>query len=194
MNYAVYLRKITNTQSKIIGYQNGQDASQVTYKNMARAQTVTKPVAVPTTFSRIDGRVSILDAGKNSSPTSSPPYAGVSNGIKNADTAANLLGEKTHCAVCSDPPSSQPYQTVIPCGIFINPVAYNVDTSSTVDPIMPTPGTKPAAVKCSSKNDMSQLFRDNKELVADQGRQLAIRSSYNLPAKLQGLRGPIVGR
>jgi hypothetical protein len=191
MNYAVYLRKITNTQSKIIGYQNGQDASQVTYKNMARAQSVPQAVPVATSFSRIDGRVSILDAN-NSSPTSQP-YSGVSNGIQNADTAANLLGKQTHCAVCSDPPSSEPYQTIVPCKIFINPVAYNYD-SGTVDPTKPTPGTKPAAIKCSWENDTSQVFRDNSELVADQGRQLALRSSYNLPAKLQGLRGPVVGR
>jgi hypothetical protein len=51
----------------------------------------------------------------------------------------------------------------------------------------------PGNTVCCTK-DMSQLFRDNKELIAEQGRQLSLRNSYNLPNKLQGLRGPVVRR
>jgi hypothetical protein len=36
------------------------------------------------------------------------------------------------------------------------------------------------------------LFRNNNELTAQQGKQAALRTAYNLPSKLQGLRGPVM--
>lgn len=195
------MRKIENTRSKTIGFQNGQDASQVTLKNQAKAQTVNVPVAVATSFSKIGGTVGNITElrQQNCSPTEqtcSTGYQGVSYAIGNADMAGNLIGSKQHCAVCSDAPSSAPYSVTIPCGIFIDPESYNPvipGTTTTVPPSFPTAGNAPGKTICCSK-DTSQLFRNNSELIADQGRQLNLRRNYNLPNKLQGLRGPIVNR
>lgn len=226
MNHQVYLRKKMAQQSRIIGFQNGQDASMVTMKNQARAQQPTQPfdnntpLAVPTQFSKIGGTIAnnMEATQQTSSPTDQlcdSGYKGVVSGKKNMDNAASKVLSAQHCAICSDAPSSEPYQTVIPCGIFINPVAYSAPpenlkggaATATLEPsaavINPTtgavtfvpttsPGTAPEKVCCIG--DPSQLYRNNDELVADEGRQLAIRRAYNLPSKLQGLRGPIVYR
>lgn len=220
MNHQVYLRKKMMQQSRIIGFQNGQDASMVTLKNQARAQTVDTAVAVATSFSKIGGTVAnVMEATQQtSSPTDqtcASGYSGVTNAKTNVDTAAAKVLSAQHCAVCSDAPSSEPYQITIPCGIFINPVAYSAPPQSlnagtanaTITPsaavINPTtgavtfvpttsPGTAPEGVCCDG--DPSQLYRNNNELIADEGRQLAIRRAYNLPSKLQGLRGPVVNR
>lgn len=205
MNQAVYLRKKMAQQSRIIGFQNGQDASQVTLKNQARAQTVNTAVAVATSFSKIGGTVAnnMEATQQTSSPTDqtcASGYSGVTNAKTTVDTAATKVLSAQHCAVCSDAPSSEPYQITIPCGIFINPIAYNAPpqnvnngtATNTIDPTLPTPGTKPEGVCCVG--DPSQLYRNNSELIADQGRQLALRTQYNLPSKLQGLRGPIINR
>ena len=224
MNHQVYLRKKMAQQSRIIGFQNGQDASMVTMKNQARAQQPTQaftnntPLAVPTQFSKIGGTVgNIMEATQQtSSPTDQlcdSGYNGVVSGKKNIDNAASKVLSAQHCAICSDAPSSEPYTIVIPCGIFINPVAYSAPpqnlnagtATATITPsaaiidgssvtFVPTtsPGTAPEKVCCIG--DPSQLYRNNDELVADEGRQLAIRRAYNLPSKLQGLRGPIVIR
>jgi len=230
MNHQVYLRKKMAQQSRIIGFQNGQDASMVTMKNQARAQqpaqafTNNTPLAVPTQFSKIGGTVgNIMEATQQtSSPTDQlcdSGYKGVVSGKTNIDTAASKVLSAQHCAICSDAPSSEPYQTVIPCGIFINPLAYSAPPESlnagtataTVTPsaaiidgsgssvtFVPTtsPGSAPGTTheKVCCIGDPSQLYRNNDELVADEGRQLAIRRAYNLPSKLQGLRGPIVNR
>jgi len=181
MDCGVYMRKLQNTRSYVTGFKNGQDASQVTLKNQARSQTVKVPTPVATTFSKIGGPVAITEA---TPPTTCSSYKGVVNGNTTTDATANVLGAKVFCAVSSDALSSAPYSTTIPCGIFINPVSYNPDTTS--------PGTKPEAICC--RNDTSQLYRNNSELVADQGRQLTLRNRFNLPNKLQGLRGPIMNR
>jgi len=198
MNCSQYTRKILQTQSRVIGFQNGQDASQVTLKNQARAITVPIPIPVETTFSKIGGTVAntMQATQQTCSPTSqtcSSGYHGVSMGNNTANASANLIGAKQGCAVCSDAPSSEPYQVVIPCGVFVNPVAYNTDDSATVEPTIPTPGTRPAALRPCMK-DTGQLYRDNSELIADQGRQLDLRRQFGLPSKLQGLRGPVVNR
>jgi hypothetical protein len=210
MNSSVYLRKKLAQMPKTIGFQNGQDASQVTLKNQARAQQITDtsvaPLSIPVSFSKNGGSVAnILQTSQQTcTPTDqscSSGYQTVVSGRSNVDTAATKILSAQHCAICSDAPSSAPYSVTIPCGIFINPIAYNAPpqnindgtATSTIDPTIPTPGTKPAALQCCGK-DMSQLYRDNSELIADQGRQLSIRTAYNLPAKLQGLRGPVVGR
>ena len=179
MNYAEYMRKIQSTQPTIIHSPSGQEASLVTYKQQARSQTVKTPIAVETNFSKIGGaKANILEATQqNSSPTSAvcaSGYKGVSQGYATTDATANVLGAAQGCAVCADPPSSEPYAVVIPCKPFIAPP-------------QPTPGK---TICC--KKDMSILFTDNSELVADQGRQQTLRQKYNLPSKLQGLRGPVV--
>jgi hypothetical protein len=179
MNYAEYMRKLQSGRSQIIHSPSGQDASLVTLKQQARAQTIKTPVAVETNFSQIGGaKGNILEATQQTcSPTSavcSSGYKGVSQGFATTDATGNVLGAAQHCAVCSDPPSSEPYAVEIPCGIFIAP-----------------PQNAPGKTVCCSK-DMSVLFTNNQELVADQGRQQTLRQHFNLPSKLQGLRGGVV--
>lgn len=195
MNYAEYMRKITNTRSKIIGFQNGQDASQVTLKAGARAQVPSQPLTssrpprlTETSFSKIGGTVAnIMESTQHANvPTNhcSSGYKGVADGRVNADTTGNLIGAAQHCAVCSDAPSSEPYKVEIPCEsfLFIRPYDRNPEDH---------PKDYKKKENCCAK-DMSQLFRDNSELVADQGRQLDLRTRYGLPSKLDSLRGPIV--
>jgi hypothetical protein len=179
MNYAEYLRRQSKNQSKIIGFQNGQDASQVTYKAAAHALAKTNTVGVATSFSQIGGSIASITQPTQS--TTSPNatvcasgYRGVANGLANADTTAAVLGAAVHCAVCSDAPSSAPYATVVPC------VAPLEDIKNA-----------PGVTKCCKK-DYSQLFRNNSEITRQQGLQAELRIRHNLPNKLQGLRGPIV--
>jgi hypothetical protein len=171
MNYAEYLRRQSKGQSKIIGFKNGQDASQVTYKAQAIASSGTNFTAVETSHSKIGGSIANIAVP---SLTTDGNYIGVSNGLHNADRSGSVIGAALHCAVCSDAPSSEPYNIVLPC----------------VTPL-PIITSEPAAIKCCKK-DYSQLFRDNSEITRQQGLQSDLRVQYNLPNKLQGLRGPIV--
>jgi len=200
MNYGEYMRRQTKLQSRLIGFQNGQDASQVTLKAQALSASVERAVPVETSFSKPGGSIAnILEKNQstayetncNSSPSGGA--RGVANAIQNVDTASPLIAAQ-HCAVCSDAKSSEPYSILIKlpltevfdangnslglqqlaCGTYTDYV-YN----------------KPSTVKCCS-NDPSQLYRNNSELIANQGRQETLRKQYNLPSKLQGLRGPIV--
>jgi hypothetical protein len=172
MNYAEYLRRQTRGQSKIIGFKNGQDASQVTYKVQAQAASSSTNISpVQTTHSRIGGSVA------NILPTNAPndcSYTGVADGLPNSDRTASVLMSKVHCAVCSDAPSSAPYNIVVPC---VTPL----------EVVKNSPGT----TVCCTK-DYSQLFRNNNELSRQQGLQSDLRLKYNLPNKLQGLRGPVI--
>ena len=173
MNYAEYLRRQTKARSNIIGFQNGQDASQVTYKAAAKVQQRTNnPIA--TSYSTPGG--SIANIVQTSVPTTCGTYSGVSDGSVNADKTALVMGTAVGCAVCSDAPSSLPYNIVVPGVALIDP-----------------PKNALGVTKCCKK-DYSQLFRNNNELTAEQGKQLTLRTQFNLPNKLQGLRGPIVNR
>ena len=192
------MRKLQAGRKTVIGFQNGQDASQVTYKRQAKAQSNNLAGSVPTSFSKIDGPVSITEPSQQNSsqPGSVCPggYQGVVNGFKNMNTSVGrIVGDAEHCAVCADAPSSEPYAIVIPCRTFINPIAYNAGVT-TIDPLTTTPGTKPEAVPCTSSRDMSILYTDKSELIADQARRFALRKQYGLPNKLDSLRGPIVNR
>ncbi len=178
MNYAQYMRKVAAGHTRIIGFQNGQDSSLQTHRVNARAQTVKTPVPVETSFSQIGGAKGNLleQSQQNSSPTSaicSNGYKGVSDGRTTTNASMSVIGAAEHCAVCSDD-RTNPQPVIIPCGLFITP-----------------PSSAPGQTKCCGK-DMSVLYTDNAELKADQGRQSDIRKSYNLPSKLQGLRGPIL--
>jgi len=175
MNYAEYLRKQSKGQSKIIGFKNGQDASAVTYKAQAMASSSTNVTPVAVTQSKIGG--GIANIAVPSVPTGiHGTYAGVVSGLNNADRSAALIGAALNCAACSDAPSSAPYNIVVPCVTFLEPVK-----------------NEPGVTKCCKK-DYSQLFRDNQEITRQQGLQLGLRNQFNLPNKLQGLRGPIMNR
>jgi hypothetical protein len=176
MNYAEYLRKQTKSQSKIIGFKNGQDASAVTYKAQAMASSATNFSTIATTHSKIGGSVANIAVPSVPLNGIEGTYSGVANGLNNADRSASVIGAALKCAACSDAPSSAPYNIVVPCTTFLDPVK-----------------NAPGVTQCCKK-DYSQLFRDNNENTRQQGLQLGLRTQFNLPNKLQGLRGPIVNR
>jgi hypothetical protein len=185
MNYGEYMRRKEASRSKIIGFQNGQDASLVTYKAQARVSTVPNVVPVKTSFSKIGGTVAdIMDVTPKdgNSPTNATcvtGYSGVSgnsqsHGFLVSDRTLNVLLAAQGCAVCSDAPSSAPYNVVVPCEQQLSTIK-----------------NAPGVMKCCGK-DGSQLYRNNDEIIEDQGRQAAFRTAYNLPNKLHGLRGPVI--
>lgn len=178
MNYAQYMRKVASRQQTILGFQNGQDASLVTYKAQAAASSVKTPNAVPTSFSQIGGTVANImqESQQTSSPTDAvceSGYSGVSNSqlTTTFDGTNAILASAQHCAVCSD--TKEPYAVVLPCCEFIDPV-FNA----------------PGKTCCS---DPGIKINPTDLLAQEAQRQMNIRKQYNLPNKLQGLRGPIVG-
>ena len=186
MNSSDYLRRKLKNRTTTIGFQNGQDSSLQTMKVQARATNVLSANAVATSASKIGGSIGNImeNNGVTNVPTAevcASGYASVSGngqsgGYLIRDATANRIIGAQGCAVCSDAPSSAPYNRVLPC-------------------VVPLPDIKnaPGNTVCCTK-DKSQLYRNNSELIADQGRQLSLRTGYNLPNKLQGLRGPIVNR
>lgn len=181
MNSSDYLRRKTKAQATTIGFQNSQTSSLQTMKVQARATKTTHVVAVAANHSQIDSSLTAYgvtntptDAAFNKAGYNTVAGNGQSGGFLIADTTANRIIGAQSCAVCSDAPSSAPYKVTLPC---VTPL----------EDIKNAPGKM---VCCT--DDMSQLFRNNRELVAEQGRQAAFRTTYNLPNKLQGLRGPVV--
>ena len=180
MNSSDYLRRKTKAQATTIGFQNSQTSSLQTMKVQARATKTTHVVAVAANQSQIDSSLSAH--GVTNTPTQGANVAGYNTVVGNgqsggfliADTTANRIIGAQSCAVCSDAPSSAPYKITLPC---VTPL----------EDIKNAPGKM---VCCT--DDMSQLFRNNRELVAEQGRQASLRTTFNLPNKLQGLRGPVV--
>ena len=184
MNSSDYLRRKLKDRTTTIGFQNGQDSSLQTMKVQARATKVLGANAVASNPSKIGGSIgNIMDTnGVTNVPTvCASGYASVSGngqtgGYLIRDATANRIIGAQGCAVCSDALSSAPFNTVLPCVVPLEDIK-----------------NAPGNTVCCTK-DMSQLFRDNKELIADQGRQLSLRNGYNLPNKLQGLRGPVMNR
>lgn len=166
MNYAEYLRRKQQERSQIIGFQNGQDASQVTLKAQALANTIKTPVAVETSFSKIGGTVAnVIEATQqNSSPTAqtcASGYVGVSQGFQTTDTAANLIGSAQMCALSNAVNiSATPYQVEIPC-------ASNLPAAN---PYTSTVGT----TVCCQK-DMGIKFSNPAELIAVSGQAESLR-------------------
>jgi|UniRef100_A0A6C0KPD9 hypothetical protein len=223
MNYGAYMRKIQSQHTTTIGFQNGQDASLITMKRQARANTVTRisPLTpVPTQFSKIGGTVAnnMEATQQTASPTDqscSSGYKGFASGIRTADMAANLIGAKQNCAVCSDAPSSAPYNIVLPCKPFLDPNSYDPNPqdrnpSSTNNnnwknpPTFPTPGNAPSTrdqlygagvitgnTASNSGKDSVNLAILDAQRVTDQAQQSALRTRFNLPPKLDGLRGAV---
>lgn len=169
MNYAEYLRRQQKERSQIIGFQNGQDASQVTLKAQALANTISTPIAVETSFSKIGGTVANVTEAtqQNSSPTAAScasGYIGVSQGFQTADTAANLIGTAQMCALSNAVNSSAtPYQVEIPCASNL-PLA---------NPYTSTVGT----TVCCQK-DMGILFSNPAELISVSGQTEALRQRF----------------
>jgi len=184
MNSSDYLRRKLKNRTTTIGFQNGQDSSLQTMKVQARATKNLGATAVATNASKIGGSIgNIMENGVTNVPTEAcaSGYKSVAGytqtgGYLIRDSTANRIIGAQGCAVCSDAPSSAPYNIVLPCVVPLEDVK-----------------NAPGNIKCC-KDDMSQLYRDNKELIADQGRKLSLRTGYNLPNKLQGLRGPVMNR
>lgn len=166
MNYAEYLRRRQQERSQIIGFQNGQDASQVTLKSQALANSVKTPVAVETSFSKIGGTVANVTEAtqQNSSPTAqtcASGYIGVSQGFQTTDGAASLIGNAQFCALSNAVNiSATPYQVEIPCGSNLPPA--NPYTSTVANTI------------CCQK-DMGILYSNPSELIATAGQAESLR-------------------
>jgi len=167
MNYGEYMRNKQKSLSQLIGRQAAQDASQVTLKNQALATTFTTTsfISSYTGFTG-NGFVGVPLTTQTSDPNS---CVRVSNGLHNADVRQNIIGYAQQATVCQN---VERRTTVLPC-----------------IPILSTVKNAPSTLKCPK--DTGQIFRNPTELIADQGRQAALRTKYNLPSKLQGLRGPV---
>jgi hypothetical protein len=167
MNYGEYMRRKERSLSKVIGFQNGQDASQVTLKRQALATTFTTTSFLSSyTGYTGNGFVGVPLTTQTSDPNS---CARVSNGLKNADTRQNLLG---YAQMATLSQNQAPSVTVLPC----IPQLSTITNAPSSQPCLLSPGI---------------IFSDPTELIADQGRQAALRTQYNLPSKLQSLRGPV---
>jgi len=162
MNYGEYMRNKERAASKIIGYQMAQDASQVTLRNQGLATTRTLTTIVGNNRNFNGVPFTVATSDANSCTR-------IVGGAHNADSTQNIIGLAQRSAHKF---SMTPHVTVIPCR----------DILSTVT-------NAPSTQKCVA--EPGQVFRDPTELIADQARQASIRSQYNLPNKLQGLRGPV---
>jgi hypothetical protein len=192
MNYASYYRQKEKGAQRILGYQNGQDASQVTYARQAMVNSP-EPVfnssslikgSVATNFSRIGGSIAnILEASRQNNspidPSCTTGVQGVMNGLKNTDTAALLIGNKQYAALNQTICSPAPYQIVIPCSPYYDPQV----TMSTVAGPNKITINAPGVQQCPCTMDGSQLYRNNSELIRNQGLQETINLKYNLPKR-----------
>jgi hypothetical protein len=193
MNYASYYRQKEKGAQRIIGYQNGQDASQVTYAKQAMANAPVPAFnsantirgSVATNFSKIGGSIAnILDVSQQNNspigPSCTTGVQGAMNGLKNTDTAALLIGNMQYAAVNQTLCSPSPYQIVIPCSPYSDPQV----TMSTVMGAKNISINAPGVKQCPSTTDGSQLYRNNSELIKNQGLQETINLKYNLPRRI----------
>lgn len=192
MNYAAYYRQREKGAKRILGYQNGQDASQVTYAKQAMA---TAPVptfdssttirgSVATNFSKRGGSIAnILEASQQNNspigPSCRTGVEGVMNGLRNTDTAATLIGNKQYAALNQTICNPSIYATVIPCSPYYDP---QVTMSTMMGPNKITINA-PGVQQCPCAADGSQLYRDTSELIKNQGLQEIINLKYNLPRR-----------
>ena len=163
MNYGEYMRRKEQSLSKVVGRQYGQEASQITLRNQAIATTVTLTSFLSTNV----GFTGVPLTTQTSDPNS---CLRVSNGLKNADARQNLIGFAQMATLSVNP---NPNVTVIPC-----------------TPLLSTIKNAPSSQTCLLSPGI--IYSDPSELIADQGRQSDLRTRYNLPNKLQGLRGPVM--
>jgi hypothetical protein len=194
MNYAEYLRRKQLERPQIIGFQNGQDASQVTLKAQALANTVKTPVAVATSFSKIGGTVAnIMEATQQTaSPTGqscASGYQGVSQGYQTTDATANVIGYAQMCALSNSVNiSATPYAIEIPC-------CSNLPAAN--------PYTSTVGVTICCQKDTGILYSNPAELISTCGQADALRQRFGqlntnvvglppqpngIPKNLQGLR------
>jgi hypothetical protein len=206
MNYAEYMRKQERNRQKIITTKFGRDASDVTLKNQAIATSVTHR----SYFDAMNSNTNLpLPFVTQISPSSSDPFqntdsaasligflgssnagvVGFAGGRSNVDTANSLIQSAQFAAYSNvyGPSGSIPVTTtVIPCSL-------STIVTSQASTLGIIPG-QPKILRTSGPGFPSPgiIFTNPKELIADQGRQASIRTSYNLPSKLNSLRGPIV--
>jgi len=165
MNYGEYMRRKEQSLSKVIGFQRGQDASQVVLKNQALATTVTTTSFISSSAG-VRGFTGVPLSAQTSDPNSCQR---VSNGLKNADTRQNLIG---YAQMATLSQNQAPNVTVLPCISQLS----TIKNAPSSQPCLLSPGI---------------IFSNPTELIADQGRQADLRTKYNLPSKLQSLRGPV---
>ena len=191
MNYASYYRQKEKGAQRILGYQNGQDASQVTYAKQAIANApvpafnsaTTIRGSVATNFSKRGGSIAnILEVSQQNNspigPSCRSGVQGVMNGLRNTDTAALLIGNKQYAALNQTICNPSPYQIVIPCSPYYDPQV-TMSTMASKNISINAPGVQ----KCPCAADGSQLYRDTGELIKNQGLQETINLKYNLPRR-----------
>ena len=162
------MRRKEQSLSKVIGYQRGQDASQNTLKNQALATTLTLTSYISSHAGYTgNGFTGVPLTTRTSDPNS---CVRVSNGLKNADARQNLIGFAQMATLSQN---ISPNVTVLPCVTLLS----TITNAPSTQPCLVSPGI---------------IFSDQSELIADQGRQASLRTQYNLPNKLQGLRGPVM--
>ena len=168
MNYGEYMRRKEQSLSKVIGYQRGQDASQITLKNQAIATCITVTSAI-SSYTGYTGRgfTGVPLTTQTSDPNS---CVRISNGLKNADARQNLIG---YAQMASFSQNMSTNVTVLPCTTLLS----TIKNAPSTQPCLLSPGI---------------IFSNPSELIANEARQGSLRTQYNLPNKLQGLRGPVM--
>ena len=208
MNYGEYMRKQEKNRQKIIVTNGGRDASDVTFKNQAIATSVTHttyldklnaaqgglPIAFVTetspsrsdSFQNTDSSASINGILSN---TNSGVLT-IAGGRKNVDMTNTLIQSAQFGAYSNVYGITNGFfpvtSTIIPCALS------NIVTSQQ-STIGITPGT-PQLLRTSGPGFASPgiIFSNPSELIANQGKQATIRTSYNLQSKLTSLRGTII--
>ena len=205
MNYAEYMRKQERNRPQLIMSKSGRDASDVTLKNQAIATSVTHRSYINAQNSTVDGspplpfvtpvnyrsadsyqnthNVLSLKGNLNSSNSGVLSFAG---GGKNVDTANTLIQSAQFASYSNVYSPLNVTSTIIPA-------AFSTIVTSQVSTLGITPG-QPQILRTTGPGYASPgiIFSNQAELIANQGAQAALRTSYNLPSKLTSLRGPIV--
>lgn len=206
MNYAEYMRKQERNRQKIIINKFGRDASDVTIKNQAIATSVThrsyfdvmnsntslpQPFVTQVSPSKSDPFQNTASAASivGFLGSSNAGVVGFAGGKNNVDTANTLIQSAQFAAYSNvyGPSGSIPLTTtVIPCSL-------STIVTSQASTIGTVPG-QPQLLRTSGPGFASPgiIFANPSELIANQGRNASIRTSYNLPSKLDSLRGPIL--
>jgi hypothetical protein len=210
MNYGEYMRKQAKNSEKIIINKSGLDASDVILRNQALATTITPQ----TYFSSIDASsgktaapipfvTSVTTSGPNlkqntdsqlpsiaRGTTSLVGYIGAASGANTVDRTNSLIQSAQFAAMSNINGSvgfTRPIiSTIIPCSL-------STIVTAQISTLGITPG-EAQILRSSGPGFPSPgiIFSDPSELIRNQASNASIRTRYNLPSKLSGLRGPIV--
>jgi hypothetical protein len=210
MNYGEYMRKQEKNRQKIIISKSGLDASDITLKNQALATTVTHqtyfstinaasgsgpaPIPFVTSINTVgpnfkqntDGEPAFIVKGT----TSSVGYVGAASGANTVDRTNSLI-QSAQFAAMSNINGLAGFKTPIISTII--PCYLSTVVTSQISTLGITPG-QAQILRSSGPGFPSPgiIFSNPSELIKNQGSNALIRTKYNLPSKLSGLRGPVM--